>query len=78
MRVLAMHNCLYLHVTLHAGSFLEGCEELKLQRDLLVTVQKLLDIPPTPYPELHQTEQDLSYLHALYDNYQQFIDFDKR
>ena len=75
-----MHNDSYNKTVCfaHAGYFLEGCEELKSQRDLLVTVQKLLDIPPTPYPELHQTEQDLSYLHALYDNYQQFIDFDKR
>ena len=62
----------------HAGSFLEGCEELKSQRDLLAAVQKLLDIPPTPYTELDQTEQDLSYLRALYGNYQHFIDFDKR
>ena len=61
-----------------SGSFLEGCEELKSQRDLLAAVQKLLDIPPTPYTELDQTEQDLSYLRALYGNYQHFIDFDKR
>ena len=61
-----------------SGSFLEGCEELKSQRDLLAAVQKLLDIPPTPYTELDQTEQDLSYLRALYGNYQHFINFDKR
>ena len=60
------------------GSFLEHCEELKSQRDLLGAVQQLLNIPPTPYPELDQTEQDLSYLRALYDNYQRFIHFDKR
>jgi len=41
-------------------------------------VQCLLNIPPTPYPELDQTEQDLSFLRALYGNYQQFIGFDKK
>lgn len=60
------------------GSFLERCEELQEQHDLLDAVQKLLDIPLTPYPELDQTEQDLSYLRALYGNYQNFIAFDKR
>ncbi len=63
---------------LPSGSFLEGYKELKRERHLLTTVQQLLNIPSTPYPELVQTEQDLSYLHALYGNYQQFIDFDKR
>lgn len=62
----------------HAGSFLEHCEKLKSQRDLLGAVQRLLNIPHTPYPELDQTEQDLSYLRALYGNYQQFLSFDKR
>lgn len=60
------------------GSFLERCEELQEQHGLLDAVQKLLDIPLTPYPELDQTEQDLSYLRALYSNYQNFITFDKR
>lgn len=58
--------------------FLDTCEELKSQRDLLGSVQKLLDIPLTPYPELTQTEQDISYLRALYSNYQHFLNFDKR
>ena len=60
------------------GSFLERCERLQEQHGLLDAVQKLLDIPLTPYPELDQTEQDLSYLRALYSNYQNFIAFDKR
>ena len=60
------------------GSFLERCEELQEQHSLLDAAQKLLDIPITPYPELEQTEQDLSYLRALYSNYQNFIAFDKR
>lgn len=60
------------------GIFLDSCEELKGQRDLLGSVQKLLDIPRTPYPELDQTEQDISYLRSLYSNYQQFLNFDKR
>lgn len=63
---------------LFPGIFLDSCEELKGQRDLLGSVQKLLDIPRTPYPELDQTEQDISYLRALYSNYQQFLNFDKR
>lgn len=60
------------------GTFLERCEELQEQHGLLDAVQKLLDIPVTPYPELDQTEQDLSYLRALYSNYQNFIAFDKK
>jgi len=60
------------------GTFLEHCEELKSESVLLGAVQCLLNIPPTPYPELDQTEQDLSFLRALYGNYQQFIGFDKK
>ena len=60
------------------GSFLEQFEELKIQRDLLAAVQNLLDIPPTPYPELDQTERDLLYLGTLYSNYQHFLNFDKK
>ena len=45
---------------------------------LLESVQSLLTIAVTPYPELDQTEQDLSFLRALYSNYQKFIEFDKR
>ena len=60
------------------GSFLERCEDLQEHHGLLDAVQRLLDIPLTPYPELDQTEQDLSYLRALYTNYQNFIAFDKR
>ena len=60
------------------GSFLERCEELQEQHGLLDAVQKLLNIPLTPYPELDQTEQDLSFLRVLYTNYQNFIAFDKR
>lgn len=60
------------------GLFLDSCEELKSKKDLLGSVQKLLDIPPTPYPELDQTEQDISYLRALYKNYQHFLIFDKK
>ena len=78
IRFIYLHLSLYEFRLISAGSFLDGCEELKSQRDLLTAVQKLLDIPPTPYPELDQTEQDLSYLRALYGNYQHFIDFDKR
>ena len=59
------------------GTFLERSEELHLQRELLDSVQRLLDIPLVPYPELDQTEQDLSFLRTLYSNYQQFISFDK-
>ncbi len=58
--------------------FLDSCEELKSRKDLLGSVQKLLDIPLTPYPELDQTEQDISYLRALYRNYQHFLIFDKK
>ena len=60
------------------GSFLERCEELQEQHGLLDAVQKLLNILLTPYPELDQTEQDLSFLRVLYTNYQNFIAFDKR
>ncbi len=61
-----------------AGIFVDSCEELKGRSDLLGSVQKLLDIPLTPYPELDQTEKDISYLRALYSNYQHFLAFDKR
>ena len=60
------------------GTFLEHCAELKSQCVLLGAVQSLLNIPPTPYPELDQTEQDISFLRALYGNYQQFIGFDRK
>lgn len=48
-----------------------------MRRQLLDSVQKLLNLPLKPYLELDQTEQDLSYLRALYENYHQFITFDK-
>ena len=69
---------IYLPVCLSIGAFLDHCEALKTKRNLLDSVQNLLNIPLKPYPELDQTEQDLSYLRALYDNYQQFISFDTR
>ncbi len=60
------------------GSFLDKCEELKAKRELLDSVQILLNIPCKPYPELERTETDLSYLRSLYDNYQQFLAFNNR
>ena len=60
------------------GTFLDRCKTLKSKKELLDSVQKLLNLPLKSYPELDQTEQDLSYLRALYENYQQFIAFDKR
>jgi len=73
-------NYLWLHCISSdcVGSFLDQCEELKTKRALLDSVQHLLNIPLKPYQELDQTEQDLSYLRALYDNYQQFIAFDSK
>lgn len=70
--------CMCTHAQTYVGMFLDSCEDLKTKRDLLGSVQKLLDIPITPYLELDQTEKDISYLSALYRNYQHFLAFDKR
>ena len=46
-------SCLYII----KGYFLEQCEELQSRQDLLDAVQKLLNIPLTPYPELEHTQE---------------------
>ena len=48
------------------------------KRELFSSVQCLLSLPPTLYPELEQTESDLFFLQALHTSYQQFLTFDKR
>ena len=45
--------------SLSLGYFIEKCEELQRKRDLLDAVQKLLNIPLSPYPELEHTQEVL-------------------
>jgi dynein heavy chain len=59
------------------GYFMNQCKALQIKRELLDTIQKLMNIPLTVYHELKQTQEELSYLSALYSNYQSFISFDE-
>ena len=59
-------------------SFSQQCEELQTQRHLLCSVQTLLSLPISPYPELDYTHADIVHLNTLYCSYHNFLAFEEK